>query len=723
MPSSWNIRCRGKFKCRLSAVGVLAGLIAALPPLYATELALQFANIHNPYFPDRAPGKGPEKGENFVLAPAPTHFFGIEGDTLPVAFSLVSPVATRVSISVELKTGKDGAGLLTQPAIEIHRVRNVLVEGNGNGNCTCPAGELPRIGGATGMSCVVAVQISDTETPQGCPTVAQRAHIAATRVRAAPFAIKDAVERLVPAPLRVEAESTELFVADIPMSADLPKSTLAIRVTATPEVGPARTVVAPLQIMKLRLDDFPALDLSYWLSEDPRDLVARPEGVGLGATWGGAWWSEVHWRNLERAARLQSKMGVTNVLVPLFVRNSFGVKAKPLVRVRCITGAESVPSGFATPADGEASLFNAALASWDYDFDFDDFDRFVGIFRRAGFRRFEGAHLLSNRGQVPLRLECDLYRTAGETQPYARNFSFMPRTGTVDEDAAQQARRVNIYREKFLPAFAHRLAMELRKVGIEREWYQHVIDENTSSETALATYTGLVAILRQYMPGLQTMDAVNQYSGPRYAGAMDIPVFHLALLYDDQMPRKNIRREINAAFSGSKYFYNTALREGGPNRFLDSNPLEARAQGWLAIELGYQGMLYWAANQYRYPVGADITRFRRTNDWSPFNHTHGPLPGGYVAPGYSPGANWNLYPTESGLIGSIRARRLRDGLIDHWIYTKASTLCRVAKTAGCQQALASIRERLTADSSTISDFSRNPTAYDEARETMLKLFE
>ena len=99
------------------------------------------------------------------------------------------------------------------------------------------------------------------------------------------------------------------------------------------------------------------------------------------------------------------------------------------------------------------------------------------------------------------------------------------------------------------------------------------------------------------------------------------------------------------------------------------------------------------------------------------------MPNGSVEPAFSPGANWQLYPTENGLIDSLRARRLRDGLLDHWIYERAAGVCRKARPAGCERTLAAIRERLTAKSYAIADFSRHPAHYDQARQSMLELIE
>jgi hypothetical protein len=703
---------------------IVTCLLSAWHPLFAAEIKLQFANLHNPYFPDREPGSTGSAHDNFVFAPAPEKLFGIEGDKLPVSFTLFSKEAQKVSIGVKVTQINKKSELSVTHLIDLYRVRDILVEGNTNGSCACPAGQLPQTGETSRMVCVINSSALESKVPKGCPTKAQRDKISGTLVRIAPFAIKDALESFKLNTLYLGANVTELFIADIPIEANLPKGELEVQVTVTPESGIPITIIAPMRVLRLRLDNFPALDVSYWLSEDPRDLVARPEDIPLNGNWGGEWWSEEHWRNLEHAAQLQSKLGITNVLVPLFVRNPFGVKARPLIGVRCITGSTEVPTNFSSPNKLQLmSPFNKELSNWKYEFDFRNFNRFVGIFKHAGFRRFEGAHLMSSQGQLPIHLECDLYRTVEDKVPYARNFRFMPRVGVTGEDLGQKAQRVELYQERFLPTFMRHLSAELLKEDIGGAWYQHLIDENASSESAIAAYKNLVTILRENMPKISTMDAINQYTGPRYQGLIDLPVFHLALLYDDQMIRKNIRLEIDKAFPRPKYFYNTALREGGPNQFLDTNPLENRVYGWLAIELGYQGILYWAANQYRYPLDNDISRFNRPKDWNPYNHSQGPMPNGYLEPGYSPGANWQLYPTPTGLIDSLRARRFRDGLLDNWIYLLAWEKCKTIKESTCKEKLISIRQRLIGDSYIISDFAKNPVYYDNARREMLSIIE
>jgi hypothetical protein len=680
----------------------------------ASDISVQFANLHNPYFPDRLPTARANRDGNYEFAPAAALLHGVEGDTLPVAFTVVSPVSQDLIVSVRLfHRGKEVEGA---PAIRLLRAGDVRVEGNSNGNCSCPASRLPQRRGAR-IECVLTDAASEDLTPPHCPTGNQRSKIAATLVRAAPFLIKDPLEPVNESdgPLKVEGNVTELFVAEVPIVPELPKETLEVRVTAKPQAGARRTVVRPLKVHTIRLEGFPAAELSYWLSEDPRDLVSKPASVPLNGRWGGEWWSEEHWKHIEHAADLQARLGVTSTLVPLFVRNPFGIGAKPLIPITCITG-----EGVASKPD-ELQGQDNDVGRWTFDFDFANFHRWINVFRRAGFRQFEGAHLMANSGELPVELECDL-RPSRDAKPLAREFRFLPRAGAKAE-IMQKELRARVYRERFLPAFLQALHKELTKAGVVNHYVQHVIDENAPSDDAFQAYTSVVAQVREHLPRVRIIDAVNQYKAPAYRSLIDLPVIHLALLYDDQMRQKNIRKELAQAFPGRKYFYNTALREGGPNRFIDTNPLESRAYGWQLLELGYNGILYWAANAYRYPSARDLAPLNRPADWSPSRYSQGPLPRGSIEPGLAAGSNWILYPRPQGLIDSLRARRLRDGLMDHWLYQRAWIKCSRDGTTGCQDELLGLRRKLSRDTLSIADFSKDPAAYDEAREAMLGILE
>lgn len=697
-------------------------LLVAAPA--RADLRVEAVNLHNPVFADRAPDATAKSGENFVIAPPPKRLAGFVGDVVSVPFAVTTTSAVETRLTAQLLDGdKEVARVGTDRRRDIRLLKalDVNVEGNSNASCSCPAGQVPQQQGKR-QACVADASASEEQTPRECPSLSERKQLASTFVRSAPFSIKDPLEPLSNASsVRLEPGRTELFVVEVPVVAELPRRPLKLRFVVRAE-GVEVTATATLAVMPLRLERFPTMDLSYWLSEDPRDLVARPEQAPLNARWGADWWSEEHWRLIERAADELARMGTTNAFVPLFVRSPSGLDARALVTTRCITGNQDASQRARGSDRGAKDLDD--VARWQFAFDFTDFHRWVRAFRQAGFRQFEGAHLFANSGELPQILECDLYSNESDSQPYSRAFRFLPRAATGDDDNKRgQRRREDIYREVFLPQFLRQLGSELKKAGIEKDYLQHVIDENASDKAAMAAYASGVDVVRKHLPGVRTIDAINKYSALEYAGVTDLPVFHLVLLYDDQLDRKGMLKQIRDQFKGRKYFYNTAFRRGGPNRFLDTNPLDSRATGWLALELGFDGFLYWASNQYRYPTAKDLSAVGRPRDWTPYGYSQGPRPAGVISPAYGAGGNWILYPTSAGLIDSLRARRLRDGLLDHWIYQQALAKCRKSDDSSCASRLASLRERLTGRPDRIADLPADPASYDQAREEMLRILE
>jgi hypothetical protein len=728
MPNDYMADSLATFRYYFKAGCVSLALLLFSTGVWADGLTLQAANLHNPYFLAPPTASPPPTTSNYVPAPAPRRWYGLDGDVVYIPFTIVVPVNQRVNIKAQLTGAGKVFGSLdasSELPMRLYRALDVHVEGNSNASCSCPAGQLPQSGSPETRTCVSISAVDERLTPKGCPVANERRKIAETWIRSAPFIIKDPLEIVSDSAqwLDLTRNSAELFVIKVPITAELPKATLDLRISVKAQNDSLVSISLPVQVLRTKLDRFPLLDLSYWISEDPRDLVSPPIDAPINSRWGGEWWSEEHWQNLRKAAHLQSLLGVTNTLIPLFVRNPFGLEAKPLVRVKCITGSNQVPKDFSAPSGGTPSAFNQEVAKWKYEFDFTNLHRWIEMFKGAGFRRFEGSHLFANGGKLPAILECDLYHNKTDDAPYAQAIRFMPRSGSSTEDSVQKSYRVALYRDVFLPTFLMALSTELRRAGIENNYLQHLIDENAPDEESISAYLEATRLVRTYLPRIQTIDAINQYTAARYKGTIDLPVMHLLLLYDDQGRRSGIRREIEQAFPGRKYFYNTALRMGGPNQFLDTSPLDSRIYPWLALETGYNGILYWASNRYRYPAAKDLSLVKRTLGWSPYNNSLGPMPDGGVIPGYGAGANWNLYPTASGLIASLRALRLRDGLVDHWLYIQSWNKCNRDGAAGCREMLINIRKRISGNSNVIADFSRNPSDYDEARELMVGVLE
>ena len=96
-----------------------------------------------------------------------------------------------------------------------------------------------------------------------------------------------------------------------------------------------------------------ALNVSYWLSPDPRDLTTGPPPE---------WWSNEHWRLLDNTARTLQWYGQDCILTPVI--------------------------------KGEHALVRTTRRKdGQYTFDFTRFDRWVELFQRHGFKQFHGHHV------------------------------------------------------------------------------------------------------------------------------------------------------------------------------------------------------------------------------------------------------------------------------------------------------------------------------------------
>ena len=57
----------------------------------------------------------------------------------------------------------------------------------------------------------------------------------------------------------------------------------------------------------------------------------------------------------------------------------------------------------------------------------------------------------------------------------------------------------------------------------------------------------------------------------------------------------------------------------------------------------------------------------RSDDLNPYQYAFDPLPSSSIELAQAAGSNWEVYPTSAGLISSLRALSLHQGLLDHWL--------------------------------------------------------
>lgn len=343
-----------------------------------------------------------------------------------------------------------------------------------------------------------------------------------------------------------------------------------------------------------------------------------------------AWWSEEHWRLIENTGRTLRWFGQDCILTPVI--------------------------------KGEHALVQTTrTAKGEYVFDFARFDRWMDTFLRLGFAQFHGHHVVQ-WGAVHGIDAADGQRIV--LIPSWKSPEFLP----------------------FLEAFYRALSAHLRPKGWTHRYLQHQIDETGD----LDSYRTLTKLLRQHLPGVRTIDAINK-KPEELTQMVDVSV--LAVVYLQR--RAALIRERREA-GKTTWFYNCCSPPPPyPNRHLDETLTNSRLYPWIAYRFGVDGYLNWGANIFR---GAD-----------PYRTSVGPVPNGSQNPGHPPGDNWHFYPTADGLAGGMRMMAFRDGLQDHALLTLLA-----ARNRDEADALAHRVVR------TLVSYERTPEAFHAARAELLE---
>ncbi len=633
-------------------------------------------------------------------APDTERYTVLKGQIARVGFLLLAREAGEVKLDADL-AGAQGRSR-GDVAISFHRGEPVQVEGNSNnGICTCPVGMLPEQQDSR-ESRVCAHANPRKASPPGCPTEEGRKAIAARLIRQAPFWLADALIPLPRSSITLQAGRQELVVVEFEVPQQIAAGSYTVHLRATAHGRAIADASKAVDVVDVQLADFPRLEAEHWLSYAPRNLVARPADMPASGTWGPAWWSEDHWSLIAKGARLLRRMGNTTMLVPLFVRNPSEPASTPLIPVRCISGSAAADRGH----EGHPG---EARPGWRYEFDFTQFRRAIKMFGEMGFRHFAGAHLMVRGGDPPFHVVCDAYETAGAKAPLKTNVVVLPRKHDHESPEDYERRRQAVYVDGFLAAFLGALHKELATLGVENRYYQHIIDENLTG--ASSEYRAAVALVRKHLPQARTIDAVSM-AWDTYPGQIDYPVINIQSYYRGLKASAALR----ADRANALYYYNTGnpTPDVGPNRGLDEPLINQRVYPWLAIEKQLVGYLYWGTNEYRYPMKPIASR---SDDWTPYRGTIGPLPSGSTVPGHPPGNNWFLYPTTSGLTDSLRAAAFYEGLVDHWLFRRAQAACKQRPSVACRS-LREISASILKSPDNLNDYSTNPADYDAARRTL-----
>jgi hypothetical protein len=238
-------------------------------------------------------------------------------------------------------------------------------------------------------------------------------------------------------------------------------------------------------------------------------------------------------------------------------------------------------------------------------FDFPRFDRWVGIFEKAGCAdRLEIMHM---GGRTTNEWECPTF-TIGKRPALVRA------TGE----------RQDIEIEQFLPG----LVKHLKEKGWLEKSMLHVADEpipvNVESWKEAARRVHAAA------PELRRIDAIHV---PGLPGDLEVWV-----------PQLNFFDESYTLFHDAQqkgvcelWFYTAWVPQGKyPNRLMDFALIKPRLLHWINYLYGATGYLHWGLNWWDLKLGA-----------------------------FSPGDEWIVYPGKNGPRGSLRWEAMRDGLEDY----------------------------------------------------------
>jgi hypothetical protein len=159
----------------------------------------------------------------------------------------------------------------------------------------------------------------------------------------------------------------------------------------------------------------------------------------------------------------------------------------------------------------------------------------------------------------------------------------------------------------------------------------HIADE--PSVHNVTSWREASAFVHQYAPALRRIDAIE--------------LTHAANRLEVWVPKLNFLDTFfdiykQAQWAGNElWYYTVGIYQGGayPNRIVDGPIIDTRILHWLNYRFGITGYLHWGYNQW----------------------TKDP----YKDPGMHRGDGWQVYPTDDGVINSIRWEQMRNGIQDY----------------------------------------------------------
>ena len=281
------------------------------------------------------------------------------------------------------------------------------------------------------------------------------------------------------------------------------------------------------------------------------------------------------------------------------------------------------------------STITSTSEGGSWSFNFDNFDKMVGIFIEAGvLKRLEAGHIGGRMGKW--------------NSPFGVDVPGKGRLPMSDPAAIE-------YYSAFIPALTSHIK--------EKGWYpiycQHIADEPAGDN--YKSYVSIASFFKRYAPDVKIIEACHSHE---LSQIVDIWVPQL----DFYSYGYEFYRERQAA--GDEVWFYTCLNPKGEfaNRFLEQPLLKTRLLHWINFRFGATGYLHWGLNYWK---GED-----------PWNETTAiQTENGNILPG---GDSWIIYPGDKRLYGSIRLEAMRDGIADYTLLqmlagkdeAKAREICR-----------------------------------------------
>lgn len=295
-------------------------------------------------------------------------------------------------------------------------------------------------------------------------------------------------------------------------------------------------------------------------------------------------------------------------------------------------------------------------------FDFSAFDRWADVFW--------------NTGRMDL-LETGFVARFGE----GGWSSTEVRLSDFDVRDESTGKNVRVAGKDFLPTFLPALVAHLREKGWLEKTVFHICDE-PSNHNVMA-WREASDFVHRHAPELRRIDAIET---THCLDRLEIWVPKLDHLATWQPAYEEAQRRGNEL-----WHYTVGIFQQGslPNKTADVALIESRILHWLNYRYGLSGYLHWGWNVWTEdPIGA---------------------------PGRHRGDGWHVYPTQGGVLNSLRWEQMRNGLQDYeCLWLLESKLAAVKATALSPRIAELIEPRrrgveiATQVVSTYSQFTRDP---------------